>query len=270
MAPLGAGECLAADPRRSRLPAMRQPVRAVFFDFGGTLFSYSVLAKTSFRKLLERAVARLGVEAPLAEAGRAYGKASVESFLAFDSKAYYLHRELFEDTFRRLALALGAEPERDFLDGCLEEQRSLFFEGCTLRSDCLAMLTSLREAGIHVAIVSNIDDDYLLPMMEKVGLDRVLDAWTSSEEAKSCKPDRAIFDRAMKKAGVQAEQAFFVGDSPVHDIAGALRVGMQTVLIQEPGQRPPGAVEGGVAQAEAHYVIEELAELLPIVLAERD
>ena len=238
--------------------------RAVFFDFGGTLFSYAELAKTSFREMLGQVVVRLGAAASLKEVGRAYNQANVESFLEFNRKPYYLHRDLFEDTFRRLALALGAEPERDFLDWCCDAQRSMFFEGCTLRPGCLETLTTLRDAGVHVAIVSNIDDDYLLPMVERVGLDRVLDAWTSSEEAESCKPDSAIFDCAMQKAGVRAEQAFFVGDSPVHDIGGARRAGMQTVLIREPGQQPPGA--GGGGDVAAHYVIEELAELLPIVL----
>jgi FMN phosphatase YigB (HAD superfamily) len=101
-------------------------------------------------------------------------------------------------------------------------------------------------------------------MVERTGLDRVLHAWTSSQEAQSCKPHGAIFDYSMEKAGVSAEQVFFVGDSPVHDIAGARRAGMQTVLIRESGQEAPGTRDG--EHGDPHYVIEKLAELLPIVL----
>jgi HAD superfamily hydrolase (TIGR01509 family) len=247
-----------------RMPPMNRPVRAVFFDFGGTLFSYRDLTRSSFRPVLAEAVERLGVDASLRDAGMAYGRASGESFREFSPKPYYLHRDLFMDTYRRFALALGSEPEVEFTDWFYQRQRAMFFEGCELRQGCIETLTALRDEGIHVAIVSNIDDDYLLPMIDRVGLDHVLDAWTSSEEAASCKPHGAIFDRSMEKAGVTGEQAFFVGDSPVHDIAGARRVGMQTVLIREPGQEAPGA-DGG-EPAKAHYVIEELNELLPIVL----
>lgn len=245
---------------------MAQRVRAVFFDFGGTLFSYSDLVGTSFRPILRDAVERLGVDASLKEAGRAYNQASRESFEEFHSRSYYLHRDLFRDTFRRFALALGREPDSDFLDWLYRRQRTLFFDGCELRPGCIETLSVIRDEGIHVAIVSNIDDDYLLPMVEKVGLDHVLDAWTSSEEAGSCKPDGAIFDYSMQKAGVSAEEAFFVGDSSVHDIAGARRAGMQTVLIREAGQSAPGTEDR--EGAEAHFVIEELAELLPIVLSD--
>ena len=245
---------------------MATRTRAVFFDFGGTLFSYSALAHTGFRHLVSEAVERLGAAASLSEAGRAYGKASAESMLDFTPKPYYLHRDMFLDGYRRFARAIGHEADAAFLEWIYERQRTLFLDACALRPSCLETLRAMREGGLHVAIVSNIDDDYLLPMMEKVGLDRVLDAWTSSEEARSCKPDGAIFDYAMKKADVSAAESTFVGDSPVHDIAGAQRVGMRAVLIQEPGQRAPGTREGEGAAAD--HVIEELPELLPIVLAE--
>ena len=246
----------------SRLPDMRQGVCAVFFDFGGTLFSYSDLARNSFRPMLEEAMARLAADASLKRAGQAYNQATGEAIRDFSSKPSYLHRDLFRDTFRRFALALSCEPDDDFLDWFLERQRTMFFEGCKLRSDCLETLAALRARGIYLAIVSNIDDDYLFPMVEKVGLDRVLDAWTSSEEAESCKPDGAIFAYCLQKAGVTAEQVCFVGDSLVHDIAGARRAGMQTVWIREPGQGLPGTVDDEAIKAD--LVIEELAELLPM------
>lgn len=246
--------------------------RAVFFDFGGTLFSYQTLAKASLVPFLAEAVDRLGSQASPGDAVRAYGVAAGESFRLFEPKPYYLHRDLFRDTFRRMALALECEPEDDFLDWLHERQRALFFEACELRPGCNEMLGALREEGLYLAIVSNIDDDYLLPMVEKLGLDLVLDAWTSSEEAGSCKPDGAIFDYCLQKAGVTASESVFVGDSPVHDISGARRAGMQTVLICEPGQggrqgtglSAPGTGDGGAVEAD--HVIEDLAELVPIVL----
>ena len=138
----------------------------------------------------------------------------------------------------------------------------MFFAGCELRDDCLDTLRRLRDAGRYLAIVSNIDDDYLHPMVERTGLAALLHTWTSSEEARSCKPDSGIFELALAKAKVEAQNVIFVGDSAHHDVLGAQRMGMRTVLIQEPGAQAPGA--DPARSATPDHTIAELAELLPI------
>ena len=196
-------------------------------------------------------------------AGRAYGRASAAAFRAFHTKPYYLHRDLFEDGFRRFGEELGATPSAEFIAWFYEQQREMFFAGCELRADCLDTLKGLRDSGCYLAIVSNIDDDYLQPMVERTGLDSVLNDWTSSEEAQSCKPDAGIFDCAMSKAELEdTSRVLFVGDSVHHDVLGAKRKGMRTVLIREPGVVAPGD-EASADEAPDH-VIERLAELLPI------
>lgn len=243
---------------------MSSSIGAVFFDFGGTLFSYTAVHGRAFFPILMESLERLGVEAEPAHAGRAYRDASRESFLAFNPKPYYLHRELFEDTYRRFALALGAEADRAFIDWFYDQQREMFYAGCALREDCLATLSALRDADVQLAIVSNIDDDYLVPMVEKLGLAEVLHDWTSSEEARSCKPHDEIFRYSMRKAGVDdPARVLFVGDSAYHDVAGAREVGMRTALIQEEGVVAPGSDAG--SEHGADHVIEALSELVEIV-----
>ncbi len=241
---------------------MPEPSRAVFFDFGGTLFSYQGVQGRAFYPILLEAVRRLGVEATAREAGRAYRKASAEAFRAYHSKPYYLHRELFEDGFRRFGERLGGSPKADFIQWFYEQQREMFYAACELRADCLDTLRSLRESGCYLAIVSNIDDDYLQPMVERTGLASVLDDWTSSEEARSCKPDPGIFAHAMSKAKLDATRVLFVGDSAHHDVLGASKMGMRTVLIREPGVAAPGNDESDGTAPD--HTIEQLAELLPI------
>ena len=53
-----------------------------------------------------------------------------------------------------------------------------------LRPDCLETLAALQQSSIHVQIVSNIDDEQFEPMLERLDLFRVIDAWTSSEQAR--------------------------------------------------------------------------------------
>jgi FMN phosphatase YigB (HAD superfamily) len=208
-------------------------VRAVFFDFGGTLFTYGNVRGRTFYPLLLEALDRLGVEVEPRAAGRAYTEASRQAFEAFHPRPYYLHRELFQDTFRRFGEAVGGKPTQEFLDWFHERQRKLVYDGFELRPGCLETLHALRDGAIHVAIVSNIDDD--------------------SE----------IFHYSMRKAGVRAEASVFVGDSPEHDIVGGRRLGMHTVLIRSPLAEPPGS--GAGESAEPHHTIDRLDELVPIV-----
>ncbi len=234
----------------------------VFFDFGGTLFSYAALGRQAF-DTVHRAAARLGIEADPAELLAAYGRCSAESWARFADRPYYLHRELFQDGMRRWAEDLGAEPDAAFLDWFHEQQRQALLERFSLREGCIETLRGLRERGLRLSIVSNIDDDYLHPMLERAGLDLLLDHWSSSEEAGSCKPDPGFFRYACGKAGCAPQDVLFVGDSREHDVAGARPLGMTTVLIPEAGATPPGAGTG--AAGDPHHVISSLPELLELV-----
>ncbi len=96
------------------------------------------------------------------------------------------------------------------------------------------------------------------------GFDALLDDWTSSEEAKSCKPDRLIYEHALGLSGARAEETLFVGDSLEHDIAGAHAVGMRTALIGDPGTVAPLS-HGLDAPVDADFTLRDLVEVLAIV-----
>lgn len=245
---------------------MTRPYQAVFFDFGGTLFSYASFQDAmrgvgAGGPIFAQAAARLGVEVDRRAIAQAYAKASGEAFRRYNDRPFYLHRDLFLDTFRFFARELGAEADEAFLEWFYDLQRSTLLEHFELRADCLQTLDALREAGLSLHIVSNIDDDYLHPMVERARLASRLEHWTSSEEARSCKPDSRFFVYALEKAGRDPADVLFVGDSPVHDIAGARAMGMRTALILEPGAGPPGQF-GDAATAD--FEIRALSELVPI------
>ena len=237
-------------------------VRAVFFDLGGTLFSYRAIGRWTLPVLLG-AARQLGVEAPPREIGRAYRAASREANAEYVDRSFYLHRDLFRDTFRRFAEKLGRSASESFLDWSETALREAVVGNMELRPDCLETLHSLRRRGLYLSIVSNIDDDHLVPMVEGSGLAEVLDHWTSSEEARSCKPDPRFFELALEKAACDAAQVMFVGDSPEHDVQGARRMGMTTVLISEAGTRPP--FQTGRADVRPDHEIESLSEILDLL-----
>ena len=241
---------------------MSTPLRAALFDFGGTLFSYAPLGASTL-DLLRRGAVRLEVWAEAPELGRAYREASREAYTAVAKDSFYMHRDLFREILAGFSRRIGGEANDEFLDWLLAEQRKLLLERFELRAGCLETLGALGRQGLHLGVVSNIDDDYLGPMIGRAGLDRVLDAWTSSEEARSCKPDAAIFLRALEKAGAKPEETIFVGDSREHDVVGARALGMTTLLIEEDDAVTPG--QGIGERAEPDHVIRRLSELVPLM-----
>jgi 2-haloalkanoic acid dehalogenase type II len=240
-------------------------IRAVFFDLGGTLLS-NIQIPLVCMPVLEEAAIRLGVEGGISGIGSAFLDASRQTNANYVNRAYYRHRDLFLDTARRLLEVLGREESDEFSEWFCRAQREVMIAQLVLRDDCFETLDALRSLGLLLAIVSNIDDDYLEPMMENLGLRPYFDHWISSEAAGSCKPDPGIFHYALTRVGCGPEEVLFVGDSRVHDIQGARAVGIRSVLITE---------EGGVDHlddehflAEPDHVIRALSEL-PKLLATR-
>jgi putative hydrolase of the HAD superfamily len=241
-------------------------MQGVFFDLGGTLFSYRNVPRVTL-PLIAEAVARLGVKTDNEQIKDAYTQASRDMTFAYADRAYYLHADFFSDTFKRFATLLSAPLEEAVLDWYLEAHRAAIVDCLVLKDDCIDTLKHLKDLGLYLSVVSNIDDDMLTPLIEREGLARYFDHCTSSEEAQSCKPDRRFFEVALARSGLRAEDVLFVGDSPEHDIIGAHALGMQTALITDGGIPPP--LQTGRVNISAHHTIGTLTELKRIAAAAR-
>ncbi|MEM7001367.1 MAG: HAD family hydrolase [Pseudomonadota bacterium] len=236
-------------------------VKGIFFDLGGTLFSYTGRqGGNGIGYLLKAAQLRLEPQ----QIGAAWGKASALVGARYGAMPYFLHKDLFRET----ATAFLAEFDREVDAAIFEEfhQRQLqgMLQHLPIRDDCHATLAALGSRGIYRSIVSNIDDDYLDPLVELHNLDQHLEHWTSSEEAQSCKPDPDIYHYCLGKSGLGIEEVLFVGDSLHHDVAGAAKVGMRSVRIYEDGVATP-LTHGLEVTAQPTYQIGTLSELLAIV-----
>lgn len=232
-------------------------LRAVLFDFGGTLFSYRPFRRR-FVELLVRTAREHGVDGDPRHLTSIYAKASAPVIADYVARPSYLHRELFGDQLEAFLRALGTSPtpeSRDrFYDGNTEAARPLIAP----RPDAYSTLAALRRRGLHVGIVSNIDDDQFAVLWERCGLHGLVDAITTSEAAGSCKPDPRIFRLALAKAAVEPSEALFVGDSATHDVAGARAVGLlSALLVENPDQ--------GTRTVGADFVIRQLSELLDLL-----
>jgi len=233
--------------------------RAVLFDFGGTLYDYASLQPGDRECLL--ALARwAGITADEAEIRRAYRASLRRVFYAYLPRRYYLHRDLFRDAAAGMVEAFGVAPADDWLARYREMQWALHRRDFALREGVLETLRALRARGLHLGMVSNIDEDQLDHLIETAGLRAYFDSLLSSEAAGACKPDPAIFREALRRAGCAPAEALFVGDTLAQDVAGANQVGMRSVLLWH--RDDTSAPSDG---AVPHHVIRRIPELLDLV-----
>ena len=91
-------------------------------------------------------------------------------------------------------------------------------------------LTTLRERGLKLGIISNWDER-LRPLLDRLELTPWFQVIVVSAEVGFPKPAREIFAHAASLLGASPASILHVGDSAAEDIAGAESAGFQAVLL---------------------------------------
>ena len=123
--------------------------------------------------------------------------------------------------------------------------------------DAPPVLLALQQRGLIVGAISNSHRS-LDAFREHFSLGNVITVSVSGFEHGYMKPHRSIFDAALERANVKADEAMMVGDSFKHDIEGALNAGWRAVLLRRSGEVP-------YALPDNLPVIRTLPDLLPLL-----
>jgi 2-haloacid dehalogenase len=133
----------------------------------------------------------------------------------------------------RFAVTLTREVRQSLLDA---------FSILPAFDDARACLDEFDASGLDAGefdlyALSNGSRNAVERLLESAGLsDRFIDI-VSVEEIKTFKPDPAVYQHFLKRAGVSAEQAWLISGNPF-DVIGALSVGMRAAWVK----RMPEAV----------------------------
>lgn len=124
-----------------------------------------------------------------------------------------------------------------------------------LRANPGAVETIERVAatGRHQGIVSDVDADEGRFILTELGVIERFDAITTSEEVGRTKPDSAMFETALRRAGVEPDRAIMIGDRYGHDMEGAASRGIRTAAF--------GAADGPAVD----HRLDDLGDLLAIL-----
>jgi putative hydrolase of the HAD superfamily len=139
--------------------------------------------------------------------------------------------EFRRENARKTAEALGLDAPTDVLKEVLE--RRLIFRPYPESEEVMEELLAI---GLPLYVVSNWDVA-LEGVLENLGWVRYFDGIVASAKVGSEKPERAIFEEALRLAGLaeRRDRVVHVGNDPVSDVEGAISAGIDAVLIDREG-----------------------------------
>ena len=241
-------------------------IAGVLFDLGGTLLDYG---RGSWEQAM--AAAYLGVHRELKAAGYRGELAAFRRFI------YALEDRLWEEaiaggenlTLERemviVARELGIEPDPALVTRCVQAYVNGPQDNCEPYPDSQPALAALRGQGLKIGLISNtsLPGHVHAADLARYGLLEYFDDLVFSSDAGLWKPQAAVFEHALSRLGLWAEEALFVGDKPEYDVLGARNAGLRAALIEREAPSSPASPDG----IEPDWRLRALTELPAIVEA---
>jgi membrane protein len=187
------------------------PIKAILFDLDGTLVDSNDLHVAAW----EEAFARHGHHVDRKRIRSQIGKGG-------DTFVPSLLPDLPEDEQEALADAHGEVFQGRFLD------RVKPFPGAR------DLLRRVHDGGLKVALASSAAQKELDHYVGLLNARDLIDATTAADDVETSKPAPDIVAVALKKLGVAADEALFVGDTP-YDVESGAGAGVATVAVLSGG-----------------------------------
>ncbi len=215
--------------------------RAVLFDLDGTLFDRDA----SFLELIQDQY-----DCFAAELERIPREVFIRRAVEMDGHGYVDKHLVYRDLAREFCLSetIGERLTIHFRDAYASYSRCF--------PEVPAALTDLRARGMKLGIITNGATNMQEHKIVQLGIANLMDAVLISEREGLRKPDRRIFERAVGRLGVRADEAWYVGDHPLVDVRGAFEAGLTAAWRHTP--------HWGRPEVPAHEIhgLDELARIL--------
>jgi FMN phosphatase YigB (HAD superfamily) len=211
---------------------MSNHIKAVFFDLDGTL-RHSV---PEGGDVFNAYVSSLGYSYTSEDRLRAmrweYHYWASSADLRDDLIAHSADTENFwiEYTRRRLTvLGIASALTLELAPKVSAHMGEMYRPDSIVPEDVRRMLPNLRAAGYLMAVISNRDKPFQATL-EAHSLSEYFPYSLAAGEVDIYKPERGIFDHALRQLNLTAPETVYVGDNYYADVVGAQRAGLWPVL----------------------------------------
>jgi HAD superfamily hydrolase (TIGR01509 family) len=169
----------------------------------------------------------------------AWSRAFADAGIAVES--WRIHRSIGMDG-TRLIQSLSGDADDDAQQRAEELHTRYLKEAAPLLRPlpgARELLERVASMGLQVVLASSASEEELSMARRVLDCDDLVSAATSSKDVDVAKPEPTIVEIAMKRAGVDAEHAVYVGDA-VWDVIACARAGVPAI----------GLLSGGVSREE--------------------
>lgn len=209
-------------------------IKAVFFDLYNTLVTYDPPREVIEARILKDFGIEVSPEALL------HPIVTADEFIYKEHARLPISKRSKEETtalysqYHGIVLKeAGLEVSKEVIAGILGKWMGFDLK-MVLFDDVIPALTHLKERGLILGLISNVDRD-IAPLYQGLGLSDWLQVMVTSQEVGFNKPHPEIFQAALKQAGVKPSEAIYVGDQYQIDVVGASKVGMLGILLDRNG-----------------------------------
>lgn len=215
-------------------------IKALFLDFYGTVVHEDGAV---IREITQK----------IFETGRATDQKEIASFWwnEFQTMFSNSYGETFE-TQRALEIrSLRKTVERFLSSADPEEMSRLLFEHWRRPPIFTESKRFFEKCPVPIHIVSNIDTGDIMKALKFHDL-KPAQVFTS-EDAKSYKPRKELFELALRSTGLRPEEVLHIGDSLTGDVQGAASSGIRAIWLNRSRREVP---EGIIAVGDLMEVFE--------------
>ncbi len=183
-------------------------LKAVIFDFDGTMVDTEVVWYKKAKQLLEKEYQY---------------DLSIDVFSkGVGTKDDELYQYLYQETNGRFA----TKPFRNKLKKLVHREA----KELDLRPGFINFFNQTKQCGVKLGIATSSSREWIEPYLEKFQMQHEFDCICTSDDVKNIKPDPELYEIAVQKLGIKPEDAVAIEDS-VSGSNAALEAGLHCIVV---------------------------------------
>ena len=137
------------------------------------------------------------------------------------------------DVFRKLYKEKGIEADHALLRETACRFREASTEYIRLYDGVIELLEGLRAADKRIYLLSNAQESFTMPELEKLGLLQYFDGMLISSDERVCKPQKQFFELLLERYDLDPKECLMVGNDKTSDMLGAESAGIDGLYIHQ-------------------------------------
>jgi len=205
-------------------------VRAVVFDFIGTLTNVKDYSMEDSKKKLCKAIKAGGFSVEETSFLEAYSRAHEKyRVIRYQELVEVTNAVWISEALNNLGLRTSPDDVR------IKTALNIFFEDYVKSFElrpCARELLERVSTDFKLGLISNFTyAPVIYVALRRLAINKFFNAVLVSADVGWRKPNKRIFEEALRRLGVKPEETVYVGDSPLEDIEGAEALGIKTVFV---------------------------------------